>query len=86
MKSTVLSWLATIAVSASALLFSQCKGRTTDNVIPNGETAEVVIDSTEVIVSELPDSVSNPADSTPEPLTFQEILELRMEAPDVDRR
>ncbi|MEZ3550774.1 MAG: hypothetical protein K1W02_08590 [Muribaculaceae bacterium] len=50
------SYAALFALLATATL-TQCKGRTTDNVIPTGETAEVVIDSTEIIVSEMPDSV-----------------------------
>lgn len=50
-----------MAVMVIAAMTS-CKGRTADNVVPTGDTVEVNIDSTEIIVSEAPDTVA--ADTT----------------------
>lgn len=46
------------AASLLTVAVCSCKGRTTDNVVPNGETAEVLLDTTEIVVSLDTDSVA----------------------------
>lgn len=54
-------FIISLALIAAA---TSCKGRTADNMIPAGDTVEVNIDSTEIIVSEAPDTMSSaPADT-----------------------
>lgn len=51
-------------VASAALLIiamTSCKGRTAENMVPSGDTVEVNIDSTEIIVTEAPDSVDTQA-------------------------
>lgn len=56
MKST----MAFVAVASIALMATGCKGRTTDNVVPNGDTIEVTVGEA---VEEVPDSMNHDAEA-----------------------
>ncbi len=52
--------MAFAAVAAIALMATGCKGRTTDNVVPSGDTIEVTIGE---VAEEVPDSMNHDAEA-----------------------
>lgn len=43
-----------MAAAAAVLTLGSCQGRTESNMTPNGDTVEVYVDSTEIVVSDSP--------------------------------
>lgn len=49
--------LSIFSIFAAGSSLTGCKGRTADNMIPDGDTIEVVINQQDQIVEQLPDSI-----------------------------
>lgn len=56
--------VATAAALTAVALLSACKGRTSENVQPSGETIEVIIDQPTQMTHQLSDMPPAPADSS----------------------
>lgn len=54
---------AVMAAAAMMLLLASCQGRTTENMVPSGQTVEVVVEQPDTVNADASDNISTQTDS-----------------------
>lgn len=52
-----------MAAAAMMLLLASCQGRTTENMVPSGQTVEVVVEQPDTVNADASDNISTQTDS-----------------------